>query len=675
MAIKDRLANIRQKFFAPTDGGGSFMTRWTNPANDSNLLHKYQGYVYACVSAIAEDVAMIELEAYRKNDNDELIEIKSHPLLRALDKPNPLMSKYQLIEMTQTHIELTGESFWYMELGEQTGKPKTFYLLPPDRMNVVIDRDSALPAIKGYVFNKANGQKVPLDANEVVHFKTPNPWDPYRGYGTLEAGLTYVMTEKYGSEYTKNYIYNNAMPAGIISLKQNIDPTKFDELKRQWKQEYGTIDKAGKTAFINGVDVNFTQVGSTLSQSALTELKEMTRDDIMTMFRVSKPILGIFEDVNLASAKTAQYVFMSRIIDPKMSRLVDTLQPLIERWNTPTQKLELGYANPVPEDIDDKIKQYQAGLNSWLTVNEVRKLEGLEDVDGGHVLYQPLNMIAIGSPPAPDSATKGHVVIRRSNSAVVVQKELKVQRKENFRHELIANQQQWTKRFSKEAGALLDEQKAQVLKNIKVTTAKAFDEYTFDDSDWNAQYASHLTPLEYELMKEQGAVALAFAGADELEFQLNEKVRTDVAKRIDRMASGFNAETKKMLQKTVAEGVTNGESVGQIKKRVEAVFTESKGYRAERIARTETLYASNSAAVEAYAQTGYITKMEWLADADPCQFCAELNGTVVSITSSFAELGTTLTGADGGIFNVDYTSVDAPPAHPNCECTVIPVVE
>ena len=305
MALKDRLPKTVQKFFAPNDGGGSFMTRWNSPSNDRNLLHKYQGYVYACVSAIAEDVAMIQLEAYRKLDTGDLVEVKGHPLLRALENPNPLMSKYQLIEMTQTHLELTGESFWYMELGEQTGKPKSFYLLPPDRMNVVIDQNSELPRIAGYVFNKQNGQKVPLAADEVIHFKTPNPWDPYRGYGTLEAGLTYVMTEKYGSEYTKNYIYNNAMPAGIISLKQNIDPEKFNELKRQWKQEYGTIDKAGKTAFINGVEATFTQVGSTLSQSALTELKQMTRDDIMTMFRVSKPILGIFEDVNLASAKTS----------------------------------------------------------------------------------------------------------------------------------------------------------------------------------------------------------------------------------------------------------------------------------------------------------------------------------------------------------------------------------
>lgn len=676
MALKDRLPKTLQKFFAPSDSGGSFISRWATPSGERNLLHRYQGYVYTCVSAIAEDVAMIDLEAYRKLDNGDLVKLDNHPLLRALETPNPLMSKYQLIEMTQTHIELTGESFWYMEIGELTGKPKSFYLLPPERMTVAIDRNSALPRIAGYVFTKDNGQKIPLEENEVVHFKTPNPWDSFRGYGTLEAALTYVMTEKYASDYTKNYIYNNAMPAGIVSLKNNMDVEKFNDLKRQWKQEYGTIDKAGKTAFINGVDVNFTQVGSTLSQSALTELKQMTRDDIMTMYRVSKPILGILEDVNLASAKTAEYVFMSRVIDPKMARLVDTLQPLLKRWETPTQKLVLGYTNPVPEDIDNKIKGYQAGLNNWLTVNEIRTQEGLEEVDGGDVLQIPLNLVPLGQPPAPDTATKGHTVIKRSRQEVVVeQKATKQQKGENFRLQLIANQQQWAKRFNKAIDKLLEGQKQEILTNWKITTSKAFNEYSFNEQEWNRQYTDTITPLAYELAKEQGAVALAFAGADNLEFELNNKVRDVVNDRIVRMAQGFNEDTIKMLSKTIAEGVNKGESIGQIKKRIETVFNESKGYRAERIARTETLNASNSAAVEAYAQTGYIRKMEWLADGQACEYCRAMNGKVVSITSNFVPFGGSITGVDGGVFQANYSEIKNPPAHPNCECTVIPVVE
>lgn len=676
-----------KKFFATGYGGGmsGWINSWRNPGQDRNFLKKYNGYVYACVSAIAEDVAMIDFEVYRKLQDGSLQDVPNHPLLKILDNPNPLMSKYQLIEMTQTHIELTGEAFWYSEIGEVTGKPKSFYLLPPDRMSVAVDTTAELPTIAGYVFEKENGTKVPLDPNEVTHFKTPNPWNQFRGYGTVEAAMLYIQTEKFGSEFTRNYIYNNAMPAGIVSVKGSIDKPAFDEVKRQWKQEYGTLDKAGKTAFVKGLDIEFTKVGTTLGDAALKEIKDMSRDDIMTMFRVSKPILGIFEDVNLASAKTAQYVFTSRVIDPKMMRMVDTLQFVLNRWNTSNLEYVMGYESPVPEDTDEKIKLYEAGLNNWLTVNEIRKEEGYDPVDGGDQIRQALNIVPIGGSPAPASTGKGighgKITIRRTIRRTVAKtQDLQYQAKENFRQELMGNQEAYAKRFNTEVDKLLDAQLKAILKNLEVhgekaIKTKAYDEFTPDADQANAEFVKHLTPIEYELMKEQGAIALALAGASELEFQLNEAVRKDVAERITRMATGFNDDTRDALIKSITEGMANNESFAQLKKRIETVYTQAKGYRAERIARTETLNASNAAAQEGYAQTGYITKVEWFTNPGACEFCRAMDGKVVGIKENFINLGDSVEGKEGGTYSVDYAAVNYPPLHPNCTCTLLPVRE
>lgn len=674
------LSSIR-KFFAQGYGNmASWWTNWQTPGGDRDFIKKYNGYVYACVSAIAEDVAMIKFQVFRKQEDGTLVENPSTSLLKVLDNPNPLMSKYQLIEMTQTHIELTGESFWYSEIGEETKKPKSFYLLPPDRIAVAVDTEAELPRIKGYVFTKADGTKIPLEPEEVTHFKLPNPWDPFRGYGTVEAALLYIQTEQYGAEFTRNYIYNNAMPAGIVSVKGTIDSDEFASVKRQWKQEYGRVSSAGKTAFVRDMDIDFTKVGTTLGEAALKEIKDMSRDDIMTMFRVSKPILGIFEDVNLASAKTAQYVFMSRVIDPKMARIADTLQFVLDRWNTPTSKYVMGYESPVPEDIEDKIKIYQAGINSWLTVDEVRKLEGLEPVDGGSVIRQPLNLIPIGTPPSDTQKSNKILVHRTIKKAIAKPMNLEYQAKENFRQELMSNQEAWAKRYQTEISKLADAQLKQILANIsqeraKKLTKKSFDGFMFDDDKADANFISALTPLEYELIKEQGALALMVAGADDLEFQLNEAVKKSVNERIGRMARNFNDETKNALVKELTDSVKEGESIAQVKKRIESVYKDAKGYRAERVARTETLYASNAAAKEGYLQTGYVTKLEWFTNPGACQFCQELHGKVISISQNFVNQGETVDGKDGGTYLADYDNVGHPPLHPNCTCTELPVRE
>lgn len=237
----------------------------------------------------------------------------------------------------------------------------------------------------------------------------------------------------------------------------------------------------------------------------------------------------------------------------------------------------------------------------------------------------------------------------------------------------MVNQEQWAKKYKTAIETIVAKQRKQVMKNIKQHTSKtkAFEEYMPQDD--TSDFSAHLTPLEYELLKTQGAVALALAGANELEFQLNKTIRDDVAGRITRLADNFNAETKAIITSTMTEAYANNESLAQITKRLNVVFDGAEGYRADRIARTETLYVSNSAAEEAYLQTGYVTKEEWFSNPDSCEFCSELDGKVISISQNFVNLGDSVETADGATYNVDYADVGYPPLHPNCTCVVLPV--
>jgi SPP1 gp7 family putative phage head morphogenesis protein len=86
-------------------------------------------------------------------------------------------------------------------------------------------------------------------------------------------------------------------------------------------------------------------------------------------------------------------------------------------------------------------------------------------------------------------------------------------------------------------------------------------------------------------------------------------------------------------------------------------------YRAETIARTETMTASNQGQLELWQQAvdeGQLTgteEKEWIVTDDTklCPICEPFAGQRVPMTGSFS--------ADG-------LEIDAPPAHPNCRCTI-----
>jgi len=112
------------------------------------------------------------------------------------------------------------------------------------------------------------------------------------------------------------------------------------------------------------------------------------------------------------------------------------------------------------------------------------------------------------------------------------------------------------------------------------------------------------------------------------------------------------------LKRTLAEGVANGESIPDLAARVTEEYNQCKGYKAIRIARTETISSTNQGALQAYKQSGVVEKKEWLISADACDICIDIAaGGAVGINELFR----------GGF--------DVPPAHPNCRCSIIPVLE
>ncbi|WP_133961969.1 hypothetical protein [Rathayibacter sp. PhB151] len=55
--------------------------------------------------------------------------------------------------------------------------------------------------------------------------------------------------------------------------------------------------------------------------------------------------------------------------------------------------LELYYVSPIPEDVEAKLREAQAGTNTWRTIDETRELYGQEPLpDGlGEKIVVPIN--------------------------------------------------------------------------------------------------------------------------------------------------------------------------------------------------------------------------------------------------------------------------------------------
>ena len=96
--------------------------------------------------------------------------------------------------------------------------------------------------------------------------------------------------------------------------------------------------------------------------------------------------------------------------------------------------------------------------------------------------------------------------------------------------------------------------------------------------------------------------------------------------------------TRDAIAAQLAEGLRRGYSTTQIAQGVPdeayqgitGVFDQARGYRAEMIARTETMFAFNTAAVQSYQDSGVVDEVEIL-DGDYDPECEEMNHQVVPL--------------------------------------------
>jgi SPP1 gp7 family putative phage head morphogenesis protein len=139
---------------------------------------------------------------------------------------------------------------------------------------------------------------------------------------------------------------------------------------------------------------------------------------------------------------------------------------------------------------------------------------------------------------------------------------------------------------------------------------------------------------------------------------------------LGRLVENPNAEwaidqtTRDFLRSSVGEAIAGGWSNDKLA----GAIADSYGFSEERamtIARTETQMAANAGALNGYKASGVVAQKQWVTAEDDLveEDC----------------LDNAAAGPNGdGVLALDdeYPSGDdAPPAHPNCRCVIVPVVD
>jgi SPP1 gp7 family putative phage head morphogenesis protein len=215
-------------------------------------------------------------------------------------------------------------------------------------------------------------------------------------------------------------------------------------------------------------------------------------------------------------------------------------------------------------------------------------------------------------------------------------------------------------------------QQNRIEKAIFKSFSKGPEEFDFDLSEDILEWANEDEELKKALkpewlasMEEGSQTVNEIYNFEVEETLLNPKFISWVENEGAKQVKGINETTQVAIKDAVKEGIQDGEGIPKIKKRIEEVFANAKGYRAELIARTETHNSVGTGTYETYKSAG-VEKKEWLSTSDSRTRDShiKMNREVVGINDKFS---------NGLMFPGDANG--QPEEICNCRCTLLPVIE
>lgn len=347
--------------------------------------------VYRSVALISETIASLPLRTFRDTDTGR-VRVRSF-----LDNPSGEggdLTSFEFWETVLCHLLLHGNAY-LMHIFNQGGGVAGLFPVHP--LLVTTEWNAEVPGGKTFKATLVNGQSRTFDASTMTQIMGKS-LDGLKGLSPIALARNSFGISVAGDRAAAKVFSNGAMVSGMVTPEEDLTEDEAKVIKDSLNAKVAGWENAGDIAVINR-KLKFSQWTMSLEDAQFLQSRQFQIEEVARWFGIPPFALmqtdkqtswgtGI-ESQQRGLGRTVLAPWTSRI-EQRASRLLAS--PRFVEWDF----AGLERATPA-EEIRLILEQIKGGL---ITVNEGRKLRGLDPVDGGDVLQPPQ---ASATPPSPDS--------------------------------------------------------------------------------------------------------------------------------------------------------------------------------------------------------------------------------------------------------------------------------
>lgn len=348
--------------------------------------------VYACVKRKAEDIAKMPLIVERDHGGGDWRRDIDHPFNNVLAKPNKWMTPFEFWRYIASGIDLRGNSIAVIKRGWD-GSPEELIPLNWDRVSVLLSPSGIL------FYNVSHpqvGWGVTFHQDDVLHFRGLTLDGGYLGITPVAAaqdviGLS-IATQQHGAVLFRQ----GAQVAGLIKHPAKLSSQAAERLRQSWQDVYGGVQNAAKTAVLEE-GASFEKLTMTNEDSQFLETRQFQVIEVCRMFGVPPHKIYDLSKASFTSLEQQEQAYVNDTLDTLATNLQDgTNQKVFFEDERGRFRIRFDFGGLLRGDQKARSEFYGSALNNgWLSVNDVRRREGLPPIEGGDTYRVPVNTMPI----------------------------------------------------------------------------------------------------------------------------------------------------------------------------------------------------------------------------------------------------------------------------------------
>lgn len=352
--------------------------------------------VFSCVSILSYDLAKLGATIFhgQRHDGKSKQKAVAHPLYQLFKKPAPWLTWFEFCGMLQCSVLLRGNGYAVILRDPRTARPTMLVPINPDRVALWEAPDGSLfyMVTRSGLHEMAVLRNEPLliAAEDIFHLKALS-MNGLLGLSPISMARESIGLSIAQEQLASRWAGNSAKPSGILTTDQKLTKEAAERVGNDWKTLNAGLYNAGKTAILEQ-GLKWQPLAMTSSDLEFIASREFQLSEIARIYRVPMHMLGVVarSSGNSITQQAQEYLNYS-------------LSTWIEMWE---QRLQFTFDIDEDEafvafnverllraDISTRYAGHRIALGGtgWMTINEVRTSEGQETVDGGDVVFRPVN--------------------------------------------------------------------------------------------------------------------------------------------------------------------------------------------------------------------------------------------------------------------------------------------